>query len=102
PATVSRGAVDVMVTIWSHDTRRHSLALAADLRRGGLRVDVYPEPDKLGKQLKYASTREAAFAAILGDEERARGEVSMKNLRTGDQRTLGRSDAAAFVKQVLG
>jgi histidyl-tRNA synthetase len=102
PATVSRGAVDVMVTIWSHDTRRHSLALAADLRRGGLRVDVYPEADKLGKQLKYASTREAAFAAILGDEERARGEVSMKNLRTGDQRTLGRSDAAAFVKQVLG
>jgi histidyl-tRNA synthetase len=102
PAGVTVGPVDVMVAVWSHDSRRHSLALAADLRRAGLRVDVYPEADKLGKQLKYAANRQTPFVAILGDDERGRGEVSLKNLRTGDQKTLPRGDAAGFVKEGLG
>src|SRR5580765_4509411 len=55
PPQIVRGSVDVMVTIWSHETRAQSLAMAAALRDGGLRADVYPEADKLGKQFKYAS-----------------------------------------------
>ncbi|OLD56178.1 MAG: histidine--tRNA ligase, partial [Acidobacteria bacterium 13_1_40CM_2_64_6] len=43
PADVARGGVDTLVTIWNHDTRAESLALAAELRKNGLRVDVYPE-----------------------------------------------------------
>ena len=46
-------------TCWSRcSTRRRSgeaLRLAAELRAAGLRVEVYPEPDKLGKQFKYAA-----------------------------------------------
>ena len=53
-------------------------------RRAGLRVDVYPEPDKLGKQFKYASSRNAPLVAIVGDDERGRGEVTVKDLRSGD------------------
>src|SRR4030095_5641588 len=47
PAEVSRGAVDVVVTFLRDDLRADTLALAADLRRRGLRVEVYPEADKL-------------------------------------------------------
>ena len=53
PAGLQHGAVDVMVTVWSHTSRGESLTLASELRRGNLRVDVYPEADKLGKQFKY-------------------------------------------------
>jgi histidyl-tRNA synthetase len=35
-----------------------------------VRVEVYPEPDKLGKQFKYAAARGIPFAAILGGDER--------------------------------
>jgi histidyl-tRNA synthetase len=101
PAQIARGSVDVMVTVWSHDTRRESLALAADLRDGGLRADVYPEADKLGKQFKYASARHVPFVAILGDDERARGEVALKDLRTGDQVAVPRPEAARFVTDRL-
>ena len=99
---MARGAVDVMVAIWNHETRDHSLALASELRRSGLRVDVYPEADKIGKQFKYASSRSVPFVALLGDDERARGEVAVKDLRTGDQQE--RRHAArrrAFVKRAL-
>jgi histidyl-tRNA synthetase len=97
PAGLQHGAVDVMVTVWSHTSRGESLTLASELRRGNLRVDVYPEADKLGKQFKYASSRNANFVAILGDDERARGEVAIKDLRTGEQKSVARSEAAAFI-----
>jgi histidyl-tRNA synthetase len=101
PPFVERGAVDVMVTIWNGQTRDQSLALACELRAARLRVDVYPEADKIGKQFKYASSRHVPFVAILGDDERARGEVSVKDLRTGEQQGVARSEAAAFIKARL-
>jgi histidyl-tRNA synthetase len=99
PPEIARGAVDVMVAIWNHETRDHSLALATELRRSGVRVDVYPEADKIGKQFKYASSRNVPFVALVGDDERARGEVAIKDLRSGDQKSIPRSDVGAFVKQ---
>jgi histidyl-tRNA synthetase len=101
PAHVVRGSVDVMVTIWSHDTRDQSLALAQAFRTSGLRADVYPEADKLGKQFKYASARNVPFVAILGDDERSRGEVAIKDLRSGQQTTVPRGDVVSFVMSRL-
>jgi histidyl-tRNA synthetase len=97
PATVAGGGVDVLVTIWSDQARGDALRLAAELRRAGLRVDVYPESDKLGKQVKYAASRNVSFVAILGDDERARGEVAVKDLRTGDQQSVARAETPQFI-----
>jgi histidyl-tRNA synthetase len=101
PPEVARGGVDVMVTLWNQETREQSLALASTLRAAGVRVDVYPDADKLGKQFKYASSQHVPFVAILGDDERARGEVSVKDLRTGEQKGVPRSEMAAFIKSRL-
>ena len=96
PATVA-APVDLMVTLWNEASRGEALALAAVLRASGLRVDLFPEPDKLGKQFKYASSRGVPFVAIVGDDERRDGTVSIKDLRTGEQVTVPRSDAARHV-----
>ena len=101
PATVARGFVDVMVTIWSDETRGEALTLAAELRAAGLRADVYPESDKLGKQFSYASSRDVSFVAILGDDERARGEVAVKDLRSGEQTPIRRAEVAPFIRARL-
>jgi histidyl-tRNA synthetase len=97
PASVARSHADVMVTIWNKESFRDALALASDLRRAGLRVDLYPEADKLGKQFKYASSRNMPFVAIMGDDERANGSVSIKDLRSGAQETVARAGAAAYI-----
>ncbi|MBW8896419.1 MAG: histidine--tRNA ligase, partial [Acidobacteria bacterium] len=60
--------------------------------------EVYPEPDKLGKQMKYASTRHIARAAILGGDEIARGEVTIKNLDTGEQQSVPRAALAQTIR----
>src|SRR5437016_3641029 len=94
PAATVSSPADVMVTIWSEDAIDDSIALATELRKKGLRVDLYPEADKMGKQFKYASSRGIPFVAIAGDDERARGEVAIKDMRSGEQRSEKRSEVA--------
>jgi len=97
PSNISGAAADVMVAIWSDESIGESIQLAQELRGQGLRVDLYPEADKLGKQFKYASIRGLPFVAVIGDEERARGEVAIKDLRTGVQRSVKREAVSAAV-----
>ena len=81
---------DGMVTIWDEESSAESAKLATDLRDAGLRIELYPEADKLGKQFKYAAERGIPFVVIVGEDERARGEVSIKDLRSSEQRSVKR------------
>ena len=98
PESVTRGSSDVMVTLWNADARGDALALAGLLRAGGLRVDVYPEADKLGRQFKYASSRGFPFVVVVGDDERPRGDVTVKDMRSGEQRVVKREEVASYLK----
>ena len=98
PPSLTATAADVMVTIWNANAAGDAIRLAGELRSEGLRVDVYPEPDKLGKQVKYADSRGVRFVAIVGDEEAARGEVAVKNLKNQEQQVMPRASVAAFIK----
>jgi histidyl-tRNA synthetase len=101
PAEVAASGPDVLVTLWNDQTMGESLALARDLRSAGLRVEVYPEADKIGKQLKYASSRSARFAVIVGDDERAKGVANVKQLATGDQQTIPVADLGGWLRARL-
>ncbi|HEX6649547.1 MAG TPA: histidine--tRNA ligase [Pyrinomonadaceae bacterium] len=101
PAQVDSSPADVMVSIWNEESIPDSIALAQELRAAGLRVDLYPEADKLGKQFKYASSLGVRFVAILGEEETAKGQVALKDMRTGEQRALMRKEIAEVVSQNL-
>jgi histidyl-tRNA synthetase len=98
PPELASSPADVMVTIWNEESLGESLALATELRSQGLRVDLYPEADKMGKQFKYASSRGIPFVAIVGDDERARGEVAIKDLRSGEQRSVKRSEVGSALQ----
>ncbi|MBL9079316.1 MAG: histidine--tRNA ligase [Planctomycetes bacterium] len=74
-----------------------AIRTATALRAHGLRVELYPDATKLGKQLQYANTIAAPFAAILGGNEVAAGTVTLKDLAAGTQATLPPADVAARV-----
>ena len=101
PENIGTAGADVMVAVWSEESVGDSLKLAQELRVAGLRVDLYPEADKLGKQFKYASSRAVSFVAVVGDEERARGEVAIKDLRSGEQQSIKRASVAAELRRKL-
>ena len=88
PLQLVSAPADVMVAIWNEETMAESLGVAQWLRAHGLRVDLYPEADKLGKQFKYASSRSIPFVVVIGDDERAQGKVAVKNMSTGEQQAV--------------
>jgi len=92
---------DVLVMIWDEESVTESVRLATELRAAGLRVDLYPEADKVAKQFKYAASREIPFVVLLGEDERSRGEVSIKDMRSGEQMSVGWEAAATTVRACL-
>jgi len=97
PAHVAGGGADVMVSLFEGEPVEEALKLASELRAAGLRTELYPEPDKLGKQLKYAAARGVKFVTVVGADERARDEVTLKNMHTGEQTTVSRAEVAARI-----
>jgi histidyl-tRNA synthetase len=102
PASVGVAPADVLVALWSEPSRGHALALAASLRQAGLRVDVYPEADKPGKQFKYAASRQYPIVALAGADEQRDGTVTVKNMRTTAQASVPRDAVGDYVRGELG
>ena len=109
PEKLVSSPADVMVTIWYEkdktekiEAARDSLSLAQELRSGGLRVDVYPLRNvRVPTQIAYAAKRNISLVAIVGDDERARGEVAIKDLRSGEQKNLSRTRAIEYIRAAL-
>ncbi len=98
PARISTGSVDVVVTFLADGLRAEALGLAADLRAARVRVDVYPETGRrLDKPLRYAAGRHAPMLAIVGDDEHARGEVTLRDLQTRQQESGPRATASDWI-----
>jgi len=91
----------VLVTVFSPDLLPDSYTLATDLRRAGLNITCYPEPAKLSKQFKFADRMGMRAVLVLGPDEAAAGKVTLKNLASGMQETISRSDVIENVKRIL-
>jgi histidyl-tRNA synthetase len=98
PAAVVSTPADVMVVQWFANRTELYLAFANELRQAGVRVELYPESPtedgkKVGdKQFKYASARGIPFVAVIGADELAKNTVTVKNMRTGQQLSVPRSN----------
>ena len=95
PPSVEGGAADLLVTLFEGEDPGEALRLARELRAAGLRVEVYPEPDKLGKQFKYAAAAGIPRVAVLGADERASGVVTIKDMTSGKQKSFPRGELPA-------
>lgn len=91
----------VLMTYFSKDHLPAYLRLASQLRAAGLGVEVYPEPKRLGQQLKYADLRGFRVAIIAGEDELARGACQVKDLRNGQSQEIAIGPDAAAVVQAL-
>ncbi|MCY1127982.1 histidine--tRNA ligase [Frigidibacter sp. RF13] len=109
----------VIVTVMDRDRMADYQAMATELRRAGIRAEVYlGNPKNFGNQLKYADKRQSPVAVIQGTDEAARGVVQVKDLVLGAkiaaeasheewksqpaQVEVARADLVATVRQMLG
>src|SRR5262245_31521225 len=73
----------VVVTVFDKDRVADYQKMVASLRNAGIRAELYLGSGKMGPQLKYADKRGAPCVVIQGGDEKARGEVQIKDLIEG-------------------
>jgi histidyl-tRNA synthetase len=101
PEDLDVNPAPVLVTVFDEERHLASLALATKLRATGLKVVVYPEATKLGKQFKYADRIGARVTLVLGPDEAEKSQVAIKNLLSGEQTTVPQEAAVDFIRGIL-
>lgn len=69
-----------------------AFSLAQQLRQNGIRCEVYHEQTKFDKQFKYAEKKNIPFVVIIGENELKQSLCNVKNLATGEQKTISHTD----------
>ena len=74
------------------------MQLASALRRNGIAVEIYPDNTKMKKQMAYANAKNIPFVAMVGENEMATSQVSLKNMVTGEQQTVAFDELESLIK----
>ena len=93
---ISRAPCDALILPMTEDLG-FAISAASALRRAGLRVQLYTEKKKFKAKMSYADKIGTPFTVFVGEDEIAAQSLSVKDMRTGEQRALSVSDACAWI-----
>jgi histidyl-tRNA synthetase len=99
PKNLSCSPATILVTVFDSERLITSLEFASELRSAGLKVVCYPEVAKLPKQFKYADRIGILKVAVIGPDEASNNQVTIKDLATGNQQTVSRTEALTILKR---
>ena len=75
-----------------------AIAFAARLRQAGVRAQLYTEQRKFKQKMSYADKLAIPYVVFLGEDEIAKGAVSVKDMATGEQQTLSQEEGTALIR----
>lgn len=75
----------------------HAFTLAEELRNAGISVDMDMSSRKFQKQMQYADDKKYPTCLIIGEDEAKSGEYMLKDMKTGEQRKMGKSSIIALL-----
>jgi len=81
----------LLIGNFDKETECFTLPLLNRLRKANIAVELYPTAAKLKKQMSYADSKGIPFVLLIGEEEVSSGQLSLKDMQTGDQRKIDES-----------
>lgn len=97
PETVSATSRAIFLNFGEAEAK-YAMRAISKLRKAGIKVELYPDAAKIGKQFQHADKRGIPFAVLVGGDEIANNCFNLKNLATGEQQTLGYEQLEALLK----
>ncbi|MEM6642741.1 MAG: histidine--tRNA ligase [Bacteroidota bacterium] len=91
-------SIQLLVVHFNEEQLIHGHKVVAQLRDAGIKSDLYPEAAKIRKQFDYADKIDAPYVLIIGDEEIASRNYSLKNMLTGEQNRMPLNEIINFLK----
>jgi histidyl-tRNA synthetase len=103
PPEIRSTTAEVLVTVFSPETAGASLEVASLLRSAGISTSLYFDAaDGLRDQIGYASSKGIPYVIILGTDEIASGQVTVRKLgataQDSEQRSIPRSELAEIIR----
>jgi histidyl-tRNA synthetase len=87
----------VLISNFDSSAENYALPLLQQLRNSDINAEIYPYSAKLKKQMSYADDKNITFVIIIGSEEMETGLLSLKNMKTGEQRKLTDEQIIAYL-----
>ena len=88
----------ILVANLGPDTQTNILQLITKLRNENISSIIYPDADKLGKQIRYALAENIPYMAIIGTDEAAANQITLKNLTSTSQKTINLDQLIKILK----
>jgi len=80
--------LDILFVAFDEVSHKHAFGIVSRLRKQGVKADLYPEPAKMKKQMKYADARKVPLVGVVGDREMEENAISVKDMNTGVQEKM--------------
>ena len=95
PEDVQAGTQVLFFNLGESESRA-AFGLMQQLRSNGVSCEIYPEQAKFDKQFKYADKKNIPYAVIIGTKELEEGNCNVKNLKKGEQKTIGQAELGNY------
>src|SRR5690625_6351618 len=92
-------APPVFILTLDDQFEEYGVNILHQLRKEGIRSDLYPSGDRMRKQMRYANRIRAKYVIILGSEERERKEKRLRKMKSGKQKKLARQEGFRRIKE---
>lgn len=98
PASIGKTVTQVLVTVFNREMVGASIRIANELRGAGINTELGLDWDGLGKQLKYAAAKGIAYAVIVGPDESAANQATLRDLGSGAQLLIAQNELIKTIK----
>ena len=89
----------VLVTLFSEEMRKSSMSTVQKLRSNNINAEIFFDPKNLKKQFNYANQKNIPFVIVIGPDEAKEDKVSVKEMKTGTQTIIQRSELVDFLRK---
>jgi histidyl-tRNA synthetase len=88
----------VMIINFGEKELSYNLNILENIRSLGITAEIYPEAAKMKKQMAYADSKKVTFVVIAGEDEIKNGELTVKNMVTGEQKIIKSGELDSFFR----
>lgn len=96
--TLNASASQILFTYFSVEGQKQAFTYCNILRKEGIKAEVYPDVTKIKKSFEFADKKEIPFVAVLGDDELLNNQISLKDMKNGDQQLISISQLIELLK----
>lgn len=77
---------------------QYCLKVMAELRKAGIRCEIYPDRSKMKKQMGYANAKSIPYVALAGENEMGANRLTLKDMSSGEQQQLGINEVIRLIQ----